>query len=134
VHPPRKAGHGIDLQARAAADQEIAGRQVDVCPGESRRQELAEEDDGRLEDRGAYRARRGRDARIELRLRDLVGAAEAAREALDLGERAVKLQWIAAAGGAVEAVDVLREDPADEAAPLELGDREMAGVRLRVQE
>src|SRR5262249_37826148 len=60
---------------------------------------------------------------------DSLGAAEAAREALDVGQRAVELERLDGSGGAMKAVDILRQHPPDEPAPLELGDREMTVVR-----
>ena len=46
----------------------------------------------------------------------------------------MELQRLAAARGTVEAVDVLGQNATDEAEPLELGDREVPGVRLCLRE
>ena len=51
----------------------------------------------------------------------------------DLGEAAVQLGDVAAAGGLVQAVDVLGDDRAEHAAALEVGDGVVGGVRLGVR-
>ncbi len=97
------------------------------------REQLAEEGHSRLEDLAAADAERC-GAFLQLgehrsRLFDL----ETAR-AIRGANRPVHLDDLAAPRSAMQHVDVLSQDRPDETAPLELGEREMAGVRLGGQE
>ena len=121
-------GDGVHLQSRAAADEEIAARELALGLSDRRREQLAEERDRRLQRSVADGAARNGRAVRELRRRELRRAAEAAGKALDVREGAVELERVAA-GGAVEPVDVLGQHPGDSAASLELGDRVVPVVR-----
>ncbi len=129
-HALGEGGDRVDLQARAAADQEVTALELGVRDAECGRKQLPEEDDGGLEVGVAGGTEGHRGAGLELCLCDRLRPAEAARETLDLRQRPVQLERLAAAGRPVQPVDVLGEDAVHEAQPLELGDREMAVVRM----
>lgn len=79
---------------------------------------------------GAARRARGNGCIAgELPLGHLRRAAIPAAEALDLGERPVRLVDGEAAGRAVEPVDVLGDQEREESTALELGERQVTRVR-----
>ena len=118
----------VDLQARAAADQQVARGELGVRLAECGRQELPEEDDGGLQVRAAGRA--GGDGERRRRAgprRPRSGP----RKPQARHSTSASVPWSSSSsrlpGRAVEPVDVLGQHAPNEAEALELGDREVAG-------
>jgi hypothetical protein len=120
----------MNLERRADHEQQPRlSRERERTRDRALREQLAEEDDVRLEDGAALRT---------LRRRRLLEQREDARELVPRpaprarrgADRAVHLDHLAAAGARVEQVDVLRHDRPHEPRPLEPRQREMRVVRL----
>src|SRR5215204_2225520 len=111
----RKLGHRVDLER--GADDEHQRRSTGQLVGtvdRRPRQQLAEEDDVRLEDGAAIQAARNRQQRFFERLSVPAGEAGCA------ADRAVYLDDLATPRSRVQQVDVLGDDRLDEAEALEL--------------
>ena len=84
---------------------------------------------------GASPRRQALEARVRLGhpgLEQVAVGAVAAGQADDLGQAAVQLGDVAAAGGLVQPVDVLGDDRPEDATALQVGDGVVGGVRLGV--
>jgi len=97
-HPVGEHRDRVDLQAGAAADDEVATRELCMRLLKRGREHLAEEDDRRLQVLTARGAERDGSTGAESNRGDLLRATEPARQAFDLRQRPVQLERRHAAG------------------------------------